>query len=286
MGEEIGGDDGWDLPTDDELSDIKTVTYGQGITVLNATRGDRIKINPAEMTLLKDIIDTEINPPHAPVDLKVYSVAGTEIDGLKIAKTLPRLSQIQVRIEKIEGRVLVKVGPNDLSGVGGHTVREQIIRDVVSQALKAEGMDKEYNYESVNVSACVGVRGRAQMFKGIFFNNRAGSATDMTPGSHMNAYVKTAGEMQLTHWEPRKGPQAFYNDTICAMVTSTATSLFEKGVRDGSMTDSAQATTDILKNPELKRTFKHVVKNAQDAISRLLQGVKSMVGKTSVRKDT
>jgi hypothetical protein len=73
----------------------------------------------------------------------------------------------------------------------------------------------------------------------------------------MNAYIKVNGEDTLTHWEPRRGPQGFLNDTICAVSMAVGTTMFEESVRHGHLageplTSSRQATTHILKGDALK----------------------------------
>ena len=152
------------------------------------------------MIQLKEIIDKEINPNLMSPQANTFNVDSSSIKNIRLQAENDKLSNIPVCIENIDGRLLAKVGPCDSSGVGGHLVRAEIIKNLVDQALKAQGLyDEEHRFENINVSACVGVRGRAQMFSGLFFNNREQA------GSHMNAYVKTAREQGLVRWEPRKG---------------------------------------------------------------------------------
>lgn len=269
------------LPNDnyDEIDDFVDVVevdtdplqndamYDQGHGMLI---GNNIKLAPTFMIQLKAIVDEQINDSYEPsLSIPIFDVTTTHIADLAIAANNSRLNNIPVAIEQLpDGGVLAKVGPCDLSGVGGHHVREQIIKNVVDQALQQANMTG-HSYESVNVSACVGVRGRLQMFQGAFINNREGA------GNHMNAYVKTAQEKQLTHWEPREGAQSFFNDTICAMVSSVCTSLFEKGIREKSIQSSAEATEQILKSPALKEAFDHLLSVAINRITALVTSVKN-----------
>ena len=234
--------------------------------------GNRIKLAMPEMVQLKEIVDAEINADYMALEPAVFDANPANITNLRITAANGKLKGIAVAIEEVGKELLVKVGPCDLSGVGGHMVRQQIIKDVVNQALVAKGYSlAEHNFENVNVSACVGVRGRLQMFQGMFFNNRE------TAGHHMNAYVKTSNETGLTHWEPRKGPQRFFNDTICAMVTSTTTSLFEKGIRENTIHSSQQATDNILRSPKLLEIFDNLLARTKERISDLVEGIKEMV---------
>lgn len=183
--------------------------------------------------------------------------------------TQRKMTNISVSIEELENnRHLVKVGPCDLSGVGGHGIRERIIKEVVNRALKEKyGRETTLSFNTVNVSACVGVRGKLQM---------------ITPGSrnqmcgHMNAYVKTEAELKLTHWEPRKGPQSHFNDTICGLVTAVVTSQFEKGVRENHIMSSTDATRKILKNKGLVKIFDKFLDSAKDKLMNLFSDVRNL----------
>ena len=183
-----------------------------------------------------------------------------------VVNSTKNIGGIPVQIIQQGEKTLVKVGPCDLSGVGGHTKREEILRKLVEQALLDHGVDK--SYEEVNISACVGVRGRMQKAFSWFMKNNE--------GSHMNGYIKTAGESFLTHWEPRKGPQSFFNDTICSMVISTATSLFEHNVmkqQDGTYS-SEQATVEILKVKKMKSLFDRFLASVGKKINDLVNEFK------------
>lgn len=263
--------------TDDfELVDeqIGTEIYGENLDQGRGMMlGPRIRLGLTEMQQLKDIIDKEINPQfNAEAKPQRFNVNVKNIERMKLDVANTKLHDIPVDVENIGGRILVKVGPCDLSGVGGHFVREQMIKDLVNQALVGEGYNLEHtNFSTVNVSACVGVRGRLQMALGFFVSNREHD------GEHMNAYVKTAGEDHLTHWEPRQGPQRFFNDTVCAMVTSTTTSIFERGIRNDSIKCSAKATTDILRKPELVTIFDAILSSTKERIVLLVNGIKDML---------
>ncbi|MCA0404255.1 MAG: hypothetical protein LCH30_10775 [Proteobacteria bacterium] len=267
---------------DDSEGDIETVPYGEDIKVIKEfeQRLKSIKLTPTEMITLKEIIDAKINSKELFKQVKfipTYEV-NKSIGGIKLSQDNFKINtRIPVTVEEINGRILVKVGPCDLSGVGGHKIREEIIKDLVNQALasvkdesgKERYKKEEVNFSNVNVSACIGVRGRAQMFFRLF--------TSSSVGSHMNAYVKTKNEIHLTHWEPRKGPQRFFNDTICAMVTSVATSLFEKGIRENTIHSSRDATKNILKNPTLREIFDAVLEKTIDRIVSLVASVTNKV---------
>lgn len=263
-----------DLDDFEDISAVPTVTYGENLNQgHDMMLGDRIRLALPEMTQLKDIIDTRINPEFKAPEVQTYTVDTASIPNLRIALDNEKLAHIPVGVEDLNGRVLVKVGPCDLSGVGGHEIREHIIKNLVTQALKAKGLDATgFSFENVNVSACVGVRGRSQMAWGMFANNREKA------GAHMNAYVKTSNEKGLTHWEPRQGPQRWYNDTICAMVTSTTTSLFEQRIRANTLHSSAQATTEILKHPSLVDIFDRLLAQTKERITDLVNGIKKLVG--------
>lgn len=232
----------------DADDDLVVVTVDEA-ALASAEARQNLRLGVTQMIETKKLIDTtylaecttETNPPWAkPFQVHKINVPTNEITALKLKSDNEKLQQIPVTVEPlgIDGKYLVKVGPCDLSGVGGHKVRNEIIQKLVEQALKDEGINK--SYEEVNVSACVKVRGQAQMIKGAFKDNREQA------GAHHNAYVKTAGETTLTHWEPRNGPQPFYNDSICAYVVCAITSMFEQGIRDKKITSSQQATKSIL----------------------------------------
>ena len=258
----------------EEISDFPTVTYGENLNQgHDMILGERVKLAVPEMMQLKSIIDKEINSDYIDVDPSLFGIDSSSIKSLCLTPNNEKLNSIPVSVEEFDGRVLVKVGPCDLSGVGGHQIREQIIKNLVNQALIAKGLDVHgHNFENVNVSACVGVRGRSQMFWGLFSSNREQA------GSHMNAYVKTSNEKGLTHWEPRQGPQRWYNDTICAMVTSTTTSLFEKRIRENTLHSNVQATAEILKHPSLVEMFDALLAQTKTRISNLVANVKKFAG--------
>lgn len=258
----------------DDISDFPTITYGENLNQgHDMMLGERVKLALPEMIQLKEIIDTQINPGYKASESQLFNVETVNIQRLRVAVDNSKLTHIPIEVENLDGRILVKVGPCDLSGVGGHQLREQIIRNLVNQALTAKGLDVlGYNFENVNVSACVGVRGRAQMALGIFRNNREQA------GSHMNAYVKTAMETGLTHWEPRRGPQRWYNDTICAMVTSTTTALFEQRIRENTLHSATQATTEILKHPSLVDIFDKLLAQTKERITHLVDNIKQLAG--------
>jgi hypothetical protein len=260
------GDDDEDFDVVEHAPSTDEIDQGYGMCLAQRTR-----LTLLEMGQLKQIIDTQINQEFMATDPQYFNVQTAEISPLHLRADHPKLTNIPVRVETLKGRVLVKVGPCDLSGVGGHLVREQIIKNLVNQALKAKGY-MEHTYETVNVSACVGVRGRAQMARSFFASTRE------QVGSHMNAYVKTENEQTLTHWEPRNGPQHWYNDTICSMVTSVVTSVFEKQIREQSVASSAQATESILKNPTLMELFDKLLARTKQRITFLVQQVKIFVG--------
>lgn len=252
---------------------VATEMYGENLDQgYGMALGARIRLGLIEMRQLKAIIDKEINPQfNAGVEPQCFNVRVNNISGIRLSATNAKLTDIPVVVEDMAGRILVKVGPCDLSGVGGHLVREQMIKDLVNQALEHGGYDlSTADFTSVNVSACVGVRGRLQMAQGFFASNRE------RDGEHMNAYVKTAGESHLTHWEPRQGPQRFFNDTVCAMVTSTTTSLFEQGIRDNSIDSSAQATMSILRNSTLVTIFDAIVSSTKERVTQLVDGIKNL----------
>lgn len=185
-----------------------------------------------------------------------------------------------IKVEVIlqeNGLTLVKVGPCDLSGMGGHDNRKALIKNLVTDALTRVNSKKKF--EDVNVSACVGVRGRSQMVTGLFKSDKTKREQS---GTHMNAYIKTKGENDLTHWEPREGPQGLFNDTICAMVVSVTTSLFEQKVMSKGIPSnysSKTATIKILKNPELKKTFDLIMlaKKGVDQVKLLIDGYKKLL---------
>lgn|SRR3990167_5020885 len=257
------------------LEEDKSVQYGANLNQgHDMYLGDRVKLDVIEMTQLKKLIDQEINLIKIDAEPQQLHVTNSVKTTLLLSPNNSKLCKIPVMVENVAGRVLVKVGPCDLSGVGGHRLRGDIIKDLVNQALAAKGYVEKF--ENVNVSACVGVRGRLQMICGFFSNNRE------QPGSHMNAYIKTAGESKLTHWEPRQGPQNFFNNTICAMVTSITTSIFEQRIRQEKVNTSKQATKDILKHHSLVEIFDRLLKKNKNRITELVKDTKEFVVKTSI----
>jgi len=179
---------------------------------------------------------------------------------------------IKVKIIKNNEKILVKIGPCDLSGIGGHHKREELIKNIVDDALKHANTRK--TFKDVNVSACVDVRGRSQMFFGLI---KSKTAIQQELGKHMNAYIKTAGEDRLEHWEPRKGPQGFFNDTICAMVIAVGTNMFEHKVMEREKYTSKEATDEILKNNDFKKIFKKVLSITKNKIAELVSYYKGTV---------
>lgn len=109
------------------------------------------------------------------------------------------------------------------------------------------------------------VRGRKQMLLGFF------SRKD--PGSHQNAFIKVANEKSLTRWEPRDGPQSFFNDTICAMATTVMLALFEYGLKKGTIKSSTQATRLILKSEVIKGLFDALLKSKRDRVKNLVDNI-------------
>lgn len=229
-----------------QINDLKTVFDDK----LNESVGNKVE-------------KLELEPPHQ------FNVEVKKISGLELDPGHSRLKNIPVKVQDCNSRFLVTVGPCDLSGVGGHQVREKIIKNLVNQALDRNKINS--SYEEVNVSACIGVRGRLQMAAGFFKNNRSGN------GSHMNAYIKTEGENRLTHWEPRNGPQRFFDDSICAVVVATATFVFEKGVLNNTIYNSNDATKNILKNPDFKTLFDEFLKLSENKIMHLFAWVKEQI---------
>jgi hypothetical protein len=196
-------------------------------------------------------------------------------------------SNIPVQLVMNEDKkIIVRVGPYDLSGVGGHDVRRAIIKDAVNYALTNAGMKSEtgapITFDDVNVAAQISVRGRAQMIpdkvlkliQGIinrfipfltpfnYYLKEREITNKFVAGTHQNAYVKMAHETVLDHWEPRtkKGPQGFFNDTICAMVSIGSTHLFENKVMSQHPPLSTQdAKKEILLSKPFKKIFDHVL---------------------------
>ena len=170
---------------------------------------------------------------------------------------------IRVTVEELgPGRPpIVSIGPCDLSGVGGHKVRGEILKNITDKALEKHYQDnpalakghkdiqhstgaagKVPNYERSTVCATVAVRGRLQMLTG-----------DKGPGAHANACVKCAGEVNLQRWEPRDGAQRTWNDTVCATLTCTATAIFKAVARSGAKwLTGERATAEISKGDDLK----------------------------------
>lgn len=265
-----------------KMPDVASLEEG-----LKGEKEERLGARAAEG--FKILIDQAINeelPVHQDDFSVVYTVDRFKpkpIKGFK-EEAEGKLNDITVRVEKTKsGEYLARVGPCDLAGVGGHDVRNEIIKRAVNQALIANGVVGK-SFDDVHVSACVGVRGRAQMFlsglrfaaskvasligKDIESNNRR------AVGQHMNAYVKVAEERKLTHWEPREGPQSFFNDTVCAVSSCAATSIFEKRVRDGDAESSEEETNYILKSKELKSCVSSFLSNSSKRISTFIDNLR------------
>ncbi|MDP3270098.1 MAG: hypothetical protein Q8M40_13750 [Legionella sp.] len=263
------------MPLENAKNKPSTVIYDPEIdSVVFQTNSVRLGIR--QINELKNVFDNKLNEsmgneieklqleaPH------LFNVDVNSISNLKLTTTHAKLQNIPVKVEHCNSRYLVTVGPCDLSGVGGHQVREHIIKNLVNQALTRNEINSDY--EEVNVSACVGVRGRWQMAAGFFKNNRS------SDGSHMNAYIKTDGENHLTHWEPRNGPQRFFDDSICAVVVATATFVFEKGVLNNTIHNSNDATENIMKNPDFKTLFDEFLKLTENKIMHLFAWVKEQI---------
>lgn len=196
--------------------EIKGRDQGYGLDL-----GERIRLGASDMSQLHDVLTgklcegMQLEQPsvmYLNFQDQITKDPRFKLDASKQGN-YSKMSSVKVVVEQTSnGRVLVKVGPHDLSGVGGAQVRERIVTDLVNQALAQQGIHK--SYKDVDVSANLGVRGRMQMLLGLFTRN--------DPGSHQNAYIKVAGEEHFTRWEPRKGPQSFFNDTICAMATTVS----------------------------------------------------------------
>lgn len=215
--------------------------------------GPRIRLSHREINQLKKVLDEQFyGHDHRTAIIKYYDIPDSisHLDGfeLRVSDTdnVRKLTQIPYIVEQFNGRVLVKIGPHDLSGVGGVRIREAIIQDLVKAALAHHGL-ADKTYRDVDVCANISVRGRKQMLLGFF------SRKD--PGSHQNAFIKVAGDESLTRWEPRDGPQSFFNDTICAMAVTVMSALFEYGLKEGKIHNSEQATQLILKSEAIKGIF-------------------------------
>lgn len=265
--------------------------------------GGNETLNLSEMAILKKYLDSS-SPIDGKKDVFIYDVdlRSCKVDSKSGTQTMRANTQIVdeitvkdncehnrfknqgIKVEVItkeNGKTLVKVGPCDLSGIGGHVKREALIKDLVNNALRSSGSNK--SFESVNVSACVGLRGRLRMLTDLF---RFKSTILKNQGGHMNAYIKTDCEKNLTHWEPREGPQRFRNNTICAMVISVTTNLFEQEVMSqpkGAVYSSATATKEMLKDSKLKTIFNEILSVSKDKVKELVAGYKTMLAKI---KDT
>lgn len=248
-----------------ELTDTPTGDQGH-----NFLLGPRIRLSHREINQLKKVLDAQFHGnDHRTATIGYYDIPASisDLPGFELNASDPandrKLKQIPVIVEEFNERVLVKIEPHDLSGVGGIRIREAIIQDLVNRALVSNNIEK--NYRDVDVCANLSVRGRKQMLLGFF------SRKD--PGSHQNAFIKVAGEGSLTRWEPRDGPQSFFNDTICAMAVTVMSALFEYGLRTGKINNSEQATQLILKSEAIKGIFDTLLKMEDDRITYLVAQV-------------
>ncbi len=277
MGQE---DNDADLEDDADYGDARDESHDLDS---NFSLSHTLKLGVKGIIDLKALLDKELSKNFASTPCTsqkptTFTYNGGEHDSLKISTTSKKLQDIPVIIENTaSGTLLVKVGPCDLSYVGGHEARAIIIQNLVTQALQKNG-EEGVSFNDVNVSACIGVRGRWQQVTNsfpYFYENREQA------GTHMNAYVKTTGEKALTHWEPRSGPQHWYDDSICAMVVATITSLFEHKVRMNSVNSSTAETHDILENPELVSIFDYIRSAASNRINHLLENLQSLLSPQS-----
>ena len=245
-------------------------------------RSERLGV--IQMALVNNILIKELSAKRAP------NTDGE--DSVKKFTFIRGEDEYDIDVELVvneQKKVFARVGPVDLSRVGGHAVRQSLIENAVNAALKhydlKNSTDTPLKYEDVNVAAQTGVRGRAQLvtdfLKKIFAAinpwdtvAKAEERLKRLPGHHMNAYVKVAGEKKLTHWEPRQGPQKWYNDTICAMVTVASTCLFEYEVMSPNAPknyNSLKATNAILKNKEFGGIFDKVLNTEKTKVSTLVK---------------
>jgi hypothetical protein len=175
------------------------------------------------------------------------------------------------------GQTLVKVGPCDLSGVGGHENRKELIKKIVNHALKVHA--PRLSYDNVHVSASVAVRSFSQVIANSFsFFESTQQKDRKAKGSRMNAYIKTAGEAQLTHWDPQDGPEGFWSN-LSDKVIAAVTQLFEykvKNIGENGRYPSEQATTDILKSPIIKSVFKKLPRDSKECTDTLVTMVNQM----------
>lgn len=267
----------------------------QGIEHARIDAGDE-NLSKAEMQLLKNSLNAKKTIPEPTVsyayffnDRDLHQPPVLTDDNREIfipeqdSKLSPQFDSkknpmgIKVNVINHNGKTLVKVGPCDLSGIGRHLKRKEFIKNLVNDALQQADIKK--TYEEVNVSACVGVRGRWQMFTGFFKNNET---IQKEQGRHMNAYIKTAGESDLELWEPREGPQGFFNDTICGMVIAVGTNLFEHHVMTKETYSSKQATQDILKNKAFKKIFDKVLSITRNKIAELVSSYQKIIDGNSM----
>lgn len=238
---------------------------------------NNLKLSLTEISYFKQIIDEKINPDQLVSNAECLKLNSECVEN-SLSADHPRLMGIPVQIIPINHSLLVKVGPCDLSGVGGHPLRKEIVKNLVNDALQQYrskyGVD--YTFNNVNVSACVGVRGRLQMVQGMFFDNKN------LHGNHMNAYIKTEYEDELCLWEPRQGPQPFFNDTMCAVVISVTTSIFEKKIRDQRICDCKEATTSILRDPQIAELFQQLLIPDTNKLDKLLENINHLLNEPSV----
>lgn len=249
--------------------------------------GARQQLALKEIVVLKDLFEEGLGREKVEIFSRNYAL-NSPIKNLKIAYTTLKLQNIPVTIEKFGEnemmRLLVKVGPCDLGGAGGEKVRTQIIKNLVTQALQEYNVAKEsaFTIPDVDISAVVGVRGRLTKFLGLFSNNREKS------GSHMNAYIKTKGEKYLTLWEPRDGPQSFFNDTLCALIIAATTFIFEYKVSVFQIHNAQDATQSILKSRTIKEIFTSFEKKSvaiEDALIELGEVIKKIASPNEVSQD-
>ncbi len=218
-----------------------------------------------EITQLKAVLNKGDSKPGKIEDLKIETPTFWSPE---IKKKNPDGFPVEV-ITCVNGGILVKVGPCDLSGVGGHDIREKMIESIVNEVLRTRNL----KYEDVHVSASVAVRGFWQRINHAFSIFEKSKNSDMeSAGSSMNAYIKTAGEKRLTCWEPRKGPGGFFNK-FSDLVISVVTHLFEnkvKNIKEDEAYTSERATNDIFKDPILKPTFNKVFQEPLDKVQALV----------------
>lgn len=167
MGNPEDTDDDFEVVEALDQSKVDNMDQGYKLLIGNEIRLDRYNIAYLKAALDWKFEQTDQGadypvPPVNPINSAPrFSISSEDARRLNVNPGVEKkLEEIPVTVEQVNGRVIVKIGPHDLSGVGGIRIRENIIKHLVKQALDKKGITNK-TYDNVDVCANISVRDKA-----------------------------------------------------------------------------------------------------------------------------